>query len=220
MNVLDELKKYQDDEYKKFTSALKVNNLLGVRNPILKNIAKEMVKNNDYVSFLNEKHTYHEENMIHMYILSFIKDKELVYNELDKFVPILDNWAVCDSLLNIKLIDKNRDYFYSLINKYKNSDKEFEIRFSIIMLLSHYVVSEYVDDIFKVIEEVKNDFYYTKMGIAWLLCELMIKFRDKCMEYIKISKLDDFTFNKAIQKMNESFRISDDDKIYLKSLKR
>ena len=142
------------------------------------------------------------------------------YNELDKFVPNLDNWAVCDSLLNIKLIDKNRDYFYSLINKYKNSDKEFEIRFSIIMLLSHYVVSEYVDDIFKIIEEVKNDFYYTKMGIAWLLCELMIKFRDKCMEYIKISKLDDFTFNKAIQKMNESFRISDDDKIYLKSLKR
>ncbi len=220
MNVLDELKKYQDDEYKKFTSALKVNNLLGVRNPILKNIAKEMVKNNDYVSFLNEKHTYHEENMIHMYILSFIKDKEFVYNELDKFVPNLDNWAVCDSLLNIKLIDKNRDYFYSLVNKYKNSDKEFEIRFSIIMLLSHYVVSEYVDYMFKIIEEVKNDFYYTKMGIAWLLCELMIKFRDKCMEYIKISKLDDFTFNKAIQKMNESFRISDDDKIYLKSLKR
>ena len=220
MNVLDELKKYQDDEYKKFTSALKVNNLLGVRNPILKNIAKEMVKNNDYVSFLNEKHTYHEENMIHMYILSFIKDKEFVYNELDKFVPNLDNWAVCDSLLNIKLIDKNRDYFYSLVNKYKNSDKEFEIRFSIIMLLSHYVVSEYVDDIFKIIEEVKNDFYYTKMGIAWLLCELMIKFRDKSMEYIKKSKLDDFTFNKAIQKMNESFRISDDDKIYLKSLKR
>lgn len=220
MNVLDELKKYQDDEYKKFTSALKVNNLLGVRNPILKNIAKEMVKNNDYVSFLNEKHTYHEENMIHMYILSFVKDKEFVYNELDKFVPNLDNWAVCDSLLNIKLIDKNRDYFYSLVNKYKNSDKEFEIRFSIIMLLSHYVVSEYVDGIFKIIEEVKNDFYYTKMGIAWLLCELMIKFRDKCMKYIKISKLDDFTFNKAIQKMNESFRISDDDKIYLKSLKR
>ena len=220
MNVLDELKKYQDDEYKKFTSALKVNNLLGVRNPILKNIAKEMVKNSDYVSFLNEKHTYHEENMIHMYILSFIKDKEFVYNELDKFVPNLDNWAVCDSLLNIKLIDKNRDYFYSLVNKYKNSDKEFEIRFSIIMLLSHYVVSEYVDDIFKIIEEVKNDFYYTKMGIAWILCELMIKFRDKCMEYLKVSKLDDFTFNKAIQKMNESFRISDDDKIYLKSLKR
>lgn len=220
MNVLDELKKYQDDEYKKFTSALKVNNLLGVRNPILKNIAKEMVKNNDYLSFLNESHKYHEENMIHMYILSFIKDKKFVYNELDKFVPNLDNWAVCDSLLNIKLIDKNRDYFYSLINKYKNSDKEFEIRFSIIMLLSHYVVSEYVDDIFKIIEDVKNDFYYTKMGIAWLLCELMIKFRDKCMEYLKVSKLDDFTFNKAIQKMNESFRISDDDKIYLKSLKR
>ena len=137
MNVLDELKKYQDDEYKKFTSALKVNNLLGVRNPILKNIAKEMVKNNDYVSFLNEKHTYHEENMIHMYILSFIKDKEFVYNELDKFVPNLDNWAVCDSLLNIKLIDKNRVIFIVLLINIKIVIRNLKLDF---LLLCYYLI--------------------------------------------------------------------------------
>ena len=220
MNVLDELMKYKDNNIKNFNEKLKINNSLGVKTPILKMIAKDMVKNNDYQSFIDSKHSYHEENMIHMFILSNIKDKEYVYNELDKMVPTFDNWAVCDSLMNIKIISKNREFFFPLIEKYKNSDKEFEIRFSVVMLLDHYVIDEYINRIFKIIEEVKNDYYYTKMAIAWLVAELMIKQRDKCLDYLKISKLDDFTFNKAIQKMNESFRISDEDKKYLKTLRR
>ena len=220
MNVLDELMKYKDNDLKNFNEKLKINNSLGVKTPILKMIAKDMVKNNDYQSFIDSKHSYHEENMIHMFILSNIKDKEYVYNELDKMVPTFNNWAVCDSLMNIKIISKNREFFFPLIEKYKNSDKEFEIRFSVVMLLDHYVIDEYINRIFKIIEEVKNDYYYTKMAIAWLVAELMIKQRDKCLDYLKISKLDDFTFNKAIQKMNESFRISDEDKKYLKTLRR
>ena len=220
MNVLDELMKYKDNDLKKFNEKLKINDSLGVKTPILKMIAKDMVKNNDYQSFIDSKHSYHEENMIHMFILSNIKDKEYVYNELDKMVPTFNNWAVCDSLMNIKIISKNREFFFPLIEKYKNSDKEFEIRFSVVMLLDHYVIDEYINRIFKIIEEVKNDYYYTKMAIAWLVAELMIKQRDKCLDYLKISKLDDFTFNKAIQKMNESFRISDEDKKYLKTLRR
>jgi len=220
MNVLDELMKYKNNDLKKFNEKLKINNSLGVKTPILKMIAKDMVKNNDYQSFIDSKHSYYEENMIHMFILSNIKDKEYVYNELDKMVPTFDNWAVCDSLMNIKIISKNREFFFPLIEKYKNSDKEFEIRFSVVMLLDHYVIDEYINRIFKIIEEVKNDYYYTKMAIAWLVAELMIKQRDKCLDYLKISKLDDFTFNKAIQKMNESFRISDEDKKYLKTLRR
>ena len=220
MNVREELLNNIDLEYKKFNSSLNINNMIGVRTPKMKEIAKGIVKDNSYLEFFNMNHIYHEENMIHMYALSFIKDIELVYNELDRLVPTINNWAFCDSLMNIKIIDKNREYFYPLINKYKNSKKEFEIRFSIIMLLSHYVVDDYIDDIFKIIEEVNNDFYYTKMAIAWLLCELMIKFRDLCIDYLKNSKLDDFTINKSIQKMNESFRISKEDKLFLKSFKR
>ncbi len=220
MNVLDELMKYKDNDLNNFNEKLKINNSLGVKTPILKMIAKDMVKNNDYQSFIDSNHSYHEEKMIHMFILSNIKDKEYVYNELDKMVPTFNNWAVCDSLMNIKIISKNREFFFPLIEKYKNSDKEFEIRFSVVMLLDHYVIDEYINRIFKIIEEVKNDYYYTKMAIAWLVAELMIKQRDKCLDYLKISKLDDFTFNKAIQKMNESFRISDEDKKYLKTLRR
>ena len=220
MNVLDELMKYKDNDLKNFNEKLKINNSLGVKTPILKTIAKDMVKNNDYQSFIDSKHSYHEENMIHMFILSNIKDKEYVYNELDKMVPTFNNWAVCDSLMNIKIISKNREFFFPLIEKYKNSDKEFEIRFSLVMLLDPYVIDEDRNRIFKIIEEVKNDYYYTKMAIAWLVAELMIKQRDKCLDYLKISKLDDFTFNKAIQKMSESFRISDEDKKFLKTLRR
>lgn len=220
MDVLKKLEEYKDLNYKEFSSSLKMNNVLGIKNPILKEIAKDMVKNNDYLDFLKEDHKYHEEKIIHMHILSNLKDVNFIYQELDKFVPKIDSWAVCDSLNNIKIIKKNRELFLNLINKYKNSNKEFEIRFSIVMLLFHYVIDEYVDSIFKIIEEVNNSYYYTKMAIAWLLCELMIKYRDKLLNYLNKSKLDDFTINKAIQKMNESFRISDSDKEYLKTFKR
>lgn len=220
MNVREELLKYIDLKYLKFNSSLNITNMLGVRTPIMKDIAKRIVKENSYLEFFNEKHEYHEENMIHMYILALLKDKELVYKELDKLVPTINNWAFCDSLMNIKIIDKNRDYFYNLILKYKNSKNEFEIRFVIIMLLSHYVVDDYLDNIFNIIEEVNNSYYYTKMAIAWLLCELMIKHRVLLLNYLNKSKLDDFTINKGIQKMCESFRISDEDKKYLKTLKR
>ena len=220
MNIREYLEQNIDKEYLKFQSSLNISNMLGVRSPKLLEIAKYAIKDNSYIDFINEKHKYHEENIIHMYILSLIKDKEFVHKELDRIVPKIDNWAFCDSLNKLKIIDKNREYFYDLIEKYKKSNKEFEIRFVIIMLLSHYICDNYIDDIFKIIEEVNNSYYYTKMAIAWLLCELMIKYRDKLLNYLKESNLDDFTINKGIQKMRESFRVSDSDKEYLLKFRR
>lgn len=220
MNIREYLEQNIDKEYLKFQSSLNVSNMLGVRSPKLLEIAKYAIKDNSYIDFINEKHKYHEENIIHMYILSLIKDKEFVHKELDRIVPKIDNWAFCDSLNKLKIIDKNREYFYDLIEKYKKSNKEFEIRFVIIMLLSHYVCDNYIDDILKIIEEVNNSYYYTKMAIAWLLCELMIKYRAKLLNYLKESNLDDFTINKGIQKMRESSRVSDSDKEYLLKFKR
>lgn len=220
MNIREYLEQNIDKEYLKFQSSLNVSNMLGVRSPKLLEIAKYAIKDNSYIDFINEEHKYHEENIIHMYILSLIKNKEFVHKELDRIVPKIDNWAFCDSLNKLKIIDKNREYFYDLIEKYKKSNKEFEIRFVIIMLLSHYICDNYIDDILKIIEEVNNSYYYTKMAIAWLLCELMIKYRDKLLNYLKESNLDDFTINKGIQKMRESFRVSDSDKEYLLKFRR
>lgn len=212
--------KHVDNEYKNFSNKLIPNSkILGIRTPILKEIAKEYVSNND-LSLLDKKLEYHEEKITYMLILSKLKDVDLVYKKLDEMVPKIDNWAVCDCLLNIKLIKKNRQLFYNLILKYKNSKKEFEARFVLIMLLSHYMTEEYLDIIFNIIEDINIDYYYTKMAKAWLLCECFIKYRDYTIKRLNNLKIDDFSFNKAIDKMRESFRVSDEDKLYLKSLKR
>jgi len=216
-NIFD---KYIDKDYKEFQDKLIPNsNILGIRMPKLKEIAKELVKNND-LSLLDSDLYYHEEKITYMLMLSNIKDINIVHDKLDLMVPKIDNWAVCDSLMNIKIIRKNRDYFYDLIEKYRYSKKEFEVRFVLIMLFSHYMDESYLDTIFDVIESVNTDNYYSKMGLAWLLCECFIKYRDYTLKRFKDLKIDNFSFNKAIDKIRDSYRVSDIDKSYLKSLKR
>ena len=211
--------KYIEKDYKEFSDKLIPNsNILGIRSNNLKLIAKEYVKEND-LSLLDKELTYHEEKLVYMFILSNLKDINLIYDKLDKMVPLIDNWAVCDSLMNIKIIRKNREFFYPLINKYKSSKKEFEVRFSLIMLF-HYMDEKYLDDIFNIIESVNTDNYYSKMGLAWLICECFIKFRDYTMNKIKDLKVDNFFFYISIDKIRDSFRVTEEDKILLKSYKR
>ena len=218
--MIDErFKKYIEEDYKKFSDKLIQNsNILGIRSNNLKLIAKEYVKEND-LSLLDKELEYHEEKLVYMFILSNLKDIKLIYDKLDSMVPLINNWAVCDSLMNIKIIRKNREFFYPLINKYKNSKKEFEVRFSLIMLF-HYMDEAYLDDIFNIMESVDTTYYYAKMGLAWLLCECFIKFRDYTMNRFKELKIDNFSYNKAIDKIRDSFRVSDEDKALLKTYKR
>ena len=216
----DIFKKYIEEDYKLFSEKLIPGaNILGIRSNNLRLIAKEYVNKEDD-SLLTKDLIYHEEKMVYMYMLSYIKDINLIYEKLDKIVPLIDNWAVCDASMNIKRINKNRDFFYSLITKYKDSKNEFEARFVLIMLLSHYMDEAYLDVIFELLESVYADKYYTKMAKAWLLCECFIKYRDYTIKKLNNLKIDDFSFNKAIDKMRDSFRVSDEDKAYLKSIKR
>jgi len=212
--------KYIDKDYKEFSDKIiPGSNILGIRAKNLQLIAKEFVSNKDY-SLLDSDLIYHEEKMTYMYMLGYIKNPKLVYEKLDLMVPKIDNWAVCDALMHIKIVRKNRDLFFNLINKYKNSKKEFEVRFVLIMLFSHYMDESYLDIIFKIAESVDTTYYYSKMGLAWLLCECFIKYRDYTFNRFKDLKIDDFSFNKAIDKIRDSYRVSDEDKAYLKALKR
>ena len=212
--------KYIDKDYKSFQEKLIPNsNILGIRNPDLKLIAKEYINNNDY-SILNRDLFYHEEKMVYMYMLSFMKDPNKVYEYLDRFVSKIDNWAVCDSLMNIKLIRKHRELFHNLVIKYKNSNKEFEARFVLILLFSHYMIEEYLDEIFDIAEAISVNDYYAKMGLAWLLSECFIKFRDYTLTRFTNLKIDNFSYNKAISKICDSYRVSKEDKDYLKTLRR
>ncbi|MCR5350462.1 MAG: DNA alkylation repair protein [Acholeplasmatales bacterium] len=217
---MDEIfKQYIDLEYKSFSLKIVPNTkILGIRSDNLKLIAKEYASNN--LAYFNSNLEYHEEKMVYMFMLSYIKDVDLIYDKLDEFVPKIENWAQCDALLNIKRIKKNRDKFMPLVKKYRYSSREFESRFALIMLLSHYMDEEYLDFIFETIENLKSDKYYTEMAAAWLICECFIKHRDYTYKRFKDLKVSKFIFNKAIQKIKESYRVSLEDKEYLKTLKR
>lgn len=220
--MLDKLKPFINEKNKEFTSKLipKSKPCLGLYTKDLKNIAKEMILKENY-SFFDENHQYHDEDMVHVLMLTYIKDYELMLKYLKKTIPLLSNWAMVDQLVcNLKIVKKHRSDILKLLEKYRYSKKEYEVRFVLIMLLAYYCDSEYISYIFDVIDTCYKDAYYIKMGIAWLLCDCMIKQKDETLKYLKTCELDTWTFNKSISKMIESYRILDEDKIYLRKMKK
>jgi len=222
MEIIKELFKNQDMSYKKFHSKLcpNVNNIIGVRTPILKNIAKNLSKEN-YKDFLEKKDTiYYEEILLQGLLIGCInEDKEHVAFYLKTFIPKINNWAICDlTCSNLKVIKKEQEYFLTFIYPYLKSKKEFEVRFATIILLDYYLDEKYIENTLKLIVNVKHSGYYVKMGIAWLVSIAYLKNKTITMRYINL--LDDWTYNKSIQKMIESKRISNIEKNKLKKLKR
>ena len=220
--MLDKLKPYISKKNGEFTKKLIPNAkpCLGVYTKDLKSIAKEMVLENRYY-FLNEEHKYHDEDMVHVLMLTYIKDYDLMLKYLKNAIPMLSNWAMVDQLVcNLKIVKKHKNDILKLLDEYKYSNKEYEVRFVLIMLLAYYCEEEYLEYIFNTIEKCYKDAYYIKMGIAWLLCDCMIKHKEVTMNYFNKCSIDSWTYNKAIQKMIESYRISDEDKVILRKMKK
>lgn len=219
--ILDEILANQDLEYRDFHARLvpNVNNLLGLRGPIAKKIAKKYVNTDTGEVFLNSlPHTYYEENLIHGYMLGFLK--ESINSRLEKFLPHIDNWAVCDSMVaNLKKAFKDKDKMLPLLEKCLESKKEYYVRFALVSLLSYYIEPEYMPLVLKHIKEVTNQEYYVKMANAWLISVCLVKEYERTLPLIREMSLDKWTHNKAIQKACESYRISKEIKDYLRSLK-
>ncbi|MBQ9013611.1 MAG: DNA alkylation repair protein [Bacilli bacterium] len=136
-------------------------------------------------------------------------------------MPLIDNWGVCDgTCASLKITNKNVDEMWNFLQDYIKSDKEYEVRFAVVMYLNYYTKTKYLKKILKQIEQVKNDEYYVKMAIAWFVAEAYANNREDTLEYINKSKLDNWTFNKAIQKIRESYRVSKEDKEMLNKMKR
>ncbi len=216
-----------DENYKKFHSSLCPNNskdiFLGVRVPLIRKYAKELLKQYELDDILNNiKNDYYEEIMLEGLIIANAKiDIDTKIHFADDFVPKIINWAICDIFCSdFKFKENERSKVWNFINKYIDSENEFEIRFLIVMMLSHFLEEDYIDNVFEVIEKVKNEDYYVKMAIAWLISISYIKFKEKTEDYLKICNLDDWTYNKAIQKIIESYRVQKSDKEKLKKLKR
>jgi len=220
--MLEELKPFINEKNSVFSNKLipGCKPCMGAYTKDLKRIAKELISNNR-LDFLDCNHEYHEEDMIHIFMITYIKDADLAYKLVDEVVPKISNWAMCDQLVcNLKIVKRNKDIFIPLLEKYKGSEKEYEVRFVLIMLLSHYCDDEHFDYIVDIINSCYKDAYYIKMALAWLLCDMMIKNKEKIMAIMDKLNIDDWTYNKAIQKMIESYRINEEDKIFLRLKKR
>ena len=146
-------------------------------------------------------------------------EEEIFDKYIDGFIEKIDNWCVCDSCISsFKIIKKNKTKYFRLVEKYSKSNKEFEIRSSLIILLDFYLDENYLKRIFKIIKDIKQDYYYVNMAKAWLLCELFINFRHETLYFIKNNKLDSFTRRKFVRKCIDSYRVSEEDKVMLKSI--
>lgn len=221
MNIRKELFKLQDIKYKDFQSSLTKTRypIIGIRIPELRNFAKKETKNISYISCSNP---YFEEVMLEGMNISFCKDIELFIKRIDEFIPKIDDWSVCDIFCSgVKnIVSKNKDRIWDYIVKYASSNEEFENRFMIIMMMDYYLEEKYLNKVFDVIDNIKCDKYYCEMAIAWLIATSLAKFEKETLEYMHNSSISKFSYNKAISKACESYRINDELKIKLKKMKR
>ena len=224
--IKKKLKELADKKYKEFHSSLcpGTENIIGVRVPILRNYAKELFEEKDWKETIKEiDNEYYEEIMLQGMLIGQAKKEDIntILEYVEKYIPEIDNWAICDVFCaGLKITKKYKKEMWDFIQKYLKSDKEFEIRFAIVMILDYYIEEEYLKENFKIFEKIKSDEYYVKMAIAWAISICIIKFYEETIEYMKISKIDNWTYNKAIQKAIESYRISEENKKVLREMKK
>lgn len=221
--IQNELFRIQDKKYRDFHSKLiptvDYDAIIGIRTPELRGYAKQLIKRADVSAFLNVlPHQYYDENQLHAFIISEIKDFGQCMEEVCRFLPYIDNWATCDQL-SPKVFKKHRDELLTYIEKWISSDKTYTVRFAIEMLMVHFLDEGFDIEYTEIIAEIRSDEYYINMMIAWYFATALAKQYEKVLPYIENRRLDIWTHNKAIQKSIESNRITPKQKEYLKSLK-
>ncbi len=217
--------KFAEEDYKKFSKKLIPDTkltILGVRTPIIKSLAREYNKNNlaEISNFLNDKHTYYEEWLLHGFLLSYEKDIDNLFVKLNNFIPFIDNWAICDySVMAMKLFRKYPEKTFEKVKEFLYSNSPYTIRFGIVILLSYFLDENFSDKILELIKTISSEHYYVNTALAWFYSVALVKQFDKTIKIIEEKNLPKFVHNKSIQKAIESFRISDKNKHYLKTLK-
>ena len=220
--IRDYLLANQDLKYRDFTLPLIPNidekTFIGVRLPVIKKYAKELSEKTRE-SFLKElPHQYHEENILHAMILSNIKDYDEYIAKVDKFLPFVTNWSVSDTLCN-KYLTKHKDKLINKVYEWLKSDELYRVRYAVKCLMNYYLNDDFKEEHIEKVKEVKLDDYYVKMMIAWYLATGLAKNYDSFIKAIEEHQFEPFTHNKAIQKAIESYRVSEEHKKYLKTLK-
>ena len=223
MSVAEYLFSVQDLKYRDFNSKLIPNKdkdtVIGVKTPILRSYAKEMMKNGESSAFLSElPHKYFEDNQIHAFFISELKDYNTVISELERFLPYIDNWATCDQLVP-KVFKKNTDKLVDMATEWINSDRTYTIRFGIGVFMRYFLDDKFSKEYLYLIANIRSDEYYVNMMIAWYFATAIAKQYSSAVACIEENHLDKWVHNKTIQKACESYRVTDEHKAYLKSLK-
>lgn len=224
IKLLDELAKYTDEVYAKFNAGLiptiDQTRILGVRIPVLRQIAKNKAKELEAVGFLEDlPHQYHEEDLLHGIIVSNLQDFNQCVKKIDDFLPYIDNWAVCDTL-SPKVLAKNRKKLLEKIKGWIDADAPYTVRFAISMLMQFFLEEDFCEEYLGVVAAVTAKDYYVKMMQAWYFATALAKQWQKAISYIEQKKLETWVHNKTIQKAVESRRISNEHKNYLRTLKK
>ena len=223
MTVYEMLAESGNEKYKDFQSKLVPNipkeTILGVKTPDLRKIAKEIRGTKEAEEFLaNLPHKYYEENLIHFFLIAMIRDFDECVNAVETFLPYVDCWPVCDQS-SPKVFSKNHEKLLPLIQRWIRSQHVYTVRFGIRMLMNEFLGEDFRPEYLEWVANVTGKDYYIRMMIAWYFATALAKKYDESVVYIEDRRLDSWTHKKAIQKAIESYRVSDEHKEYLKTLR-
>ena len=194
--------------------------ILGVRTPAVRKLAKQVLKEDVCQAFLEElPHTYFDENQLHGFIISEMKDFDACIRELERFLPYVDNWATCDQT-SPKIFKKRAEDALPLIESCLESEHTYTKRFGIGMLMQHFLDERFESKYLDMVSGIRSEEYYVNMEIAWYMATALAKQWEATIPYIELGKMDKWVHNKTIQKARESYRITPEQKAYLKTLKR
>lgn len=220
-----EMLSLQDEKFQLFQKKICPTNkkIIGVKLPLLKAYSKNLLDKYSFEFLMdNIDNEYYEEIMLQGILIGQVKeDFNILVKYIEIFVPKIDNWAVCDTFCSgLKITNKYDKEMWNIINIYIKSNKEFEIRFAVVMILDYYIKDEYLEKIFNLFDNINTNYYYAKMAISWAISICLIGFYDRTIKYLQCCKLDNFTYNKAIQKGLESYRLDKNKKEILRKMKR
>ena len=213
----------QDIKYRDFQAKLipgtDAETMIGVRTPELRKLAKQMLKREEIGEFLQDlPHRYFDENQLHAFIVSGIREYGKCMEELTRFLPFVNNWATCDQMSPV-VFKKHKQELLSEIARWIRSEHTYTVRFGIGMLMQHFLDDDFDPAYPELVAGVRSEEYYVNMMIAWYFATALAKQYDAVLPYIEGRRLDPWVHNKTIQKAVESYRISDEQKEYLRSLK-
>ena len=222
-HLQEELFKLQDTEYRDFNSSLipgiEKETVIGVRIPVLRKFAKEYAKSGETEQFMTElPHKYYEENNLHMMLIAQIKDYNKCISETEKFLPHIDNWATCDSPLP-KCFDKNKEDVLERAKNWIATDTTYVKRYGMGVMMRLFLDEDFKEEYIQLVAGVKSEEYYVNMMIAWFFATALAKQWDAAIPYIQERRLSEWVHRKSIQKAVESYRITPEQKEYLKGLR-